>query len=413
VTKIDPTGSTIIFSTYLGGEQADRANAIALDSAGNPCVGGRTDSMNFPVQNPLIAFFRGGDYDAWMAKLSADGSTLMYSTYLGGSENDAITGIAVDSNDNIYVTGGTKSDDFPVTEGAFSEVSSGDTDAFVIKIDPRQPGGLAFIYGTYLGGQFTDRGNGIAVDASGNAYVVGRTASSDFPVLNAYQGANGGGGADVFFTKLNSTGTALLYSTFLGGRNFDFANGVALDSAGRAYIVGETSSTDFPTLNGFQTSLGGGSLSDAFVAVIDPSRSGDLSLVYSTYLGGTGSDRGTAIAVDSSGIAYVTGQTSNATFPTTPNAIQAAFGGGFSDAFVTKVDPSQTDAASLVYSSFLGGSSDDIGMGIAADNAGRVWVVGETLSPNFPVTDGAYQTSRPGDFDAFVTKIDTNATNEE
>jgi len=413
VTKIDPTGSTIIFSTYLGGEQADRANAIAIDSAGNPCVAGRTDSMSFPVQNALIASFRGGDYDAWMAKLSADGSTLMYSTYLGGSENDAINGIAVDSSDNIYVTGGTKSDDFPVTNGAFSEVISGDTDAFVIKIDPRQPGGMAFIYGTYLGGQFTDRGNGIAVDSAGNAYVVGRTASSNFPVMNAYQSTIGGGGADVFFTKLNSTGTALVYSTYLGGTSFDFANGVALDSVGRAYIVGETSSTNFPTLNGFQTSLGGGAFPDAFVAVMDPSQSGDASLVYSTYLGGNGSDRGTAIAVDSSGVAYLTGQTTNGSFPTTINAIQPSFGGGSSDAFVTKIDPSQPGAASLVYSSFLGGSSDETGMGIAADNAGRVWVVGQTTSSNFPVTAGAYQTTRPGDLDAFVTKIDTSATNEE
>ncbi len=332
VAKLNAAGSTLVYSTYLGGSGNDVGFGIAVDSSGNAYVTGSTDSTNFPgaSSSPIQSAF-GGIEDAFVAKLNAAGSALLYSTYLGGSGFDEGLGIAVDSSGNAYVTGGTFSTNFPgASSSPIQSANGGGFDAFVAKLDAA---GSTLVYSTYLGGIGFDEGLGIAVDSSGNAYVTGRTASTNFRTANAFQSALSGS-LDAFVAKLNAAGTALVYSTYLGGSNVDFGFGIAVDSSGNAYVTGGTNSTDFPGASSspIQSALSG-SL-DAFVAKLNAAGS---ALLYSTYLGGIGLDRGSGIAVDSSGNAYVTGLTGSANFPTA-NAFQSALSGSF-DAFVAKINP--------------------------------------------------------------------------
>ena len=262
-----------------------------------------------------------------------------------------------------------------------------------LTIDP------SLVYSTYLGGSSDDFGRGIAVDSSGNAYLTGNTASINFPVTaGAFQTASGGI-YDAFVSKLNSGGSALVYSTYLGGSNYDLGYGIAVDSAGNAYVTGNSHSSDFPTTAGaFQTALSG-TAGDAFISKLNSSGS---ALVYSTYLGGSSSnDIGYGIAVDSAGNAYVTGYSISNDFPTTAGAFQSTFGGGF-DGFVSKLN---SGGSALVYSTYLGGGSYDLGYGIAVDSSGNAYVTGYTASSDFPTTAGAFQTASGGGYDAFVAKL--------
>ncbi len=260
---------------------------------------------------------------------------LVYSTYIGGSGTDAGNEIGVDSAGNAYICGSTNSTNFPVAnalQGTFGGATfEGGRDGFVTKLNAA---GTAFVYSTYLGGSGDDRGNAIEVDASGNAYVVGETTSTNFPTANAFQPTFGGGLSDAFVTKLNPTGSALVYSTFVGGAIFDAGNAIALDSSGSVYISGRTTSEDFPTVNPIQSTYSGGPFADTYISKINAAGS---ALVYSTYLGGNDFEAGSSIAVDSSGNAYLTGQTRSTNYPTA-NAIQSTFGGGDleGDAFLTK-----------------------------------------------------------------------------
>ncbi len=254
------------------------------------------------------------------------------------------------------------------------------------------------VYSSYLGGLSSDTGYAIAVDGSGYAYVTGRTYSSSYPTAGSPFDSSFGG-VDAFVTKLNVAGTALVYSTYLGGSNSDWANGIAVDGAGVAYITGETTSADFPTSNPFMSALSSEDFSDAFVVKLN---SNGTALIYSTYLGGNLYDVGFGITVDSSGRAYVTGETSSTDFPIAGAALQSIYGGGYADAFVTVLDASGTVAT---YSTYLGGHDADSGYGIAVD-ASSIHVVGETASENFPTTGGSYQDLYAGgSFDAFVVKI--------
>jgi uncharacterized repeat protein (TIGR01451 family) len=413
VTKLDPTGTVVLFSTYLGGSGQENnfqagvdASGIAVDSAGSVCLTGRTSSTDFPVVNALLPGYRGGDYDAFVTKLSADGATLLYSTYLGGSNNDSGNGIAVDSSGSIYVTGGTKSDvDFPISPGAYQGFLVGQTEAYLTKIDPTQTGPASLVYSTYIGGSGTDRGTAVAVDSSGNAYVTGRTDSFDFPTFGPFQGTYGGA-VDAFVSVLNPMGTALIYSTFLGGGGFDVGNGIVVDPSGNAYIAGETASANFPTNNGFQIVGAGGS--DAFVAELDPT---GTMLMYGTYVGGSGLDRATGIALDSTGRISITGETSSADFPEV-NALQAQ--GGGKDAFVAQLDLSQQGLASLLFSSFLGGNADDVGIGVAVNSVGDAWVVGQTASvASFPIANAAQPTYGGGTSDAFIARVSYGGTSPD
>jgi hypothetical protein len=261
--------------------------------------------------------------------------------------------------------------------------------------------GTALAYSTYLGGSGFEEGTGIATDGAGNAYLTGLTSSTNFPTADPLQAAYGGGLFDAFVAKLNASGTALAYSTYLGGSGDDEGNGIAVDSAGNAYLTGHTTSTDFPTINPLQAANGGGR--DAFVAKVNAS---GAALVYSTYLGGNASiEYGQGIAVDSAGNAYVTGSTDSTNFPTA-NAIQVA-NGGFEDAFVAKLNASGT---ALAYSTYLGGSGHDGGFGIAVDSAGNAYVIGSTNSTNFPTANPLQAANGGGYADAFVAKVNASGT---
>jgi hypothetical protein len=328
VTKLNATGSALLYSTYLGGNYWDIGHAIALDTAGNAYVTGETWSDDFPTANPLQAARSGSYSDAFVTKLSAAGSALLYSTYLGGKNGDWGYGIAVDTEGNAYVTGTPWSTDFP-TANPFQAENAGAYDAFVTKLNVV---GAALVYSTYLGGMYYDVGYGIAVDAEGNAYVTGEAASSDFPRATPFQDAFGGGFNDAFVTKLNAAGSALIYSTYLGGVGNDAGYSIALDASGNAYVTGGTVSANFPTANPLPPAEGGG-IPDAFVTKFNTAGS---ALLYSTYLGGSGSEYSASIAVDTAGNAYITGETWSTNFPIA-SPVQAVFGGGFNDAFVAKI----------------------------------------------------------------------------
>jgi hypothetical protein len=388
VTKLNATGSALVYSTYLGGSDVDYGYGIAVDSSGNAYVTGYTFSIDLPTQNPLQPSNHGNG-DAFVTKLNAAGSALVYSTYLGGSGQDYGRAIAVDASGNAYVTGSTGSTDLP-TQNPLQPSNQGTGDAFVTELNAA---GSAFVYSTYLGGSGQDYGSGIAVDSSSNVYVTGYTSSADFPTQNPLQPSNQGN-SDAFVTELSAAGSALVYSTYLGGSGTDYGSAIAVDSLGNAYVTGYASSIDFPTQNPVQASNHGAP--DAFVAELNATGS---ALVYSTYLGGSSPDQGRAIAVDSLGNAYVTGYTNSTDFPTR-NPVQAS-NHGAPDAFVTELNAT---GSALVYSTYLGGNNYDGGYGIAVDSLGNAYVTGQVYSTDFP-TQKPLQPSNHGSYDAFVAKI--------
>jgi hypothetical protein len=396
---IDPSLS---YSTYLGGTAEDDAYAIAIDGTGNAYVTGQTKSTNFPTAPGAYSSTNKGGFDVFVSKLAANGSSLSYSTYIGGSLDDSGNAIAVDGSGNAYVAGGTNSStDFP-THGAFqSTFGGGSVDAFVLEL---ASSGGSLIFSTYLGGTGDDVANGVAVDTTG-VYVVG-SAGSNFPLQGAFQGTLNGS-SNAFVTKLNTSGSSLVYSTYLGGPS-DFAAAVAVDS-GNAYVTGATSTPTFPKTSGVvQPACGSdgncnGGLQDAFVTVFNSS---GAALVYSTFLGGENKDQGLGIAVDSSGDAYVTGLTQSSLHFPLKSALQGTFGGGTQDAFVTELNPT---GSALVYSTFLGGSLDDAGSSIAVDGSKNAYVTGQTTSTNFPMAS-ATQGTPGGQADAFVTEISTSGS---
>jgi hypothetical protein len=395
---IDPT---LAYSTYLGGSNWEAANGIAVDALGDAYLAGTTASGNFPTTaGSFQTHLNGREANAFVCKLNATGSALIYSTYLGGSNGSEAFGIAVDASGNAYVTGWTASSTFPTTAGALQTTFGGGyDDAFVSKLNAT---GSALVYSTYLGGGSYDEGHGIAVDASGSAYVTGFSYSSNFPTTaGAFQGALGGYD-DAFVSKLNPAGSALIYSTYLGGGRYDDGRGIAVDASGSAYVTGFSYSTNFPTTAGaLQAKPGGGY--DAFVSKLN---AGGSALLYSTYLGGGLDDFGYGIAVDASDNAYVTGLTYSSNFPTTTGALQTTLGGGegggYDDAFVAKLN---AGGSVLVYSTYLGGSGDEAGYGIAIDGSDNAYVTGLTYSNNFPTTPGAFRTTLGGLDDAFVSKL--------
>ena len=398
VTKLTPAGNALVYSTYLGGSGDDEAHGIAVDSGGSAYVTGVTSSTNFPTQSAVQATFQGGTYDAFVTKLTPAGDGLVYSTYLGGGNNDWAYGIAVDAAGSGYVTGYTSSTNFP-TQAAFQATFQGTYDAFVTKLTPA---GNALVYSTYLGGGGDDEGWAIAVDAGGAAYVAGFTGSSNFPTQAAYQTTFQGGTYDAFVTKLTPAGNALVYSTYLGSSGFDEARAIAVDAGGAAYVAGFTISSSFPTANAYQASWGGSS--DGFVTKLNAyGGTGAVTLAYSTYLGGNSVDHAMGIAVDAAGAAYVTGDVGSTNFPTA-NAYQASSGGGY-DGFVTKLNAyGGSGAVTLAYSTYLGGNGTEQPLAIAVDGAGAAYVVGYTGSTNLP-TVNAYQASSGGNWDGFVTKL--------
>jgi hypothetical protein len=402
--------AVLAYSTYLGGPSSDQGYALAVDAAGSVYLTGQAGS-GFPEVDPLQPY--GGYGDAYVAKLSPDGSQLVYATYVGGSYEEVGYGIAVDPAGSAYITGFTESGNFPTTPGAFQTLNghgtcSGDSycaDAFVTKL---APDGSALAYSTYLGVGSIEGADAIAVDAQGNAYVKGITNAPNFYVVNAVQPKYGGDGGcydpsyhkcfDAFVTKFNPSGTGLVYSTYLGGSlDEGFSAGqsgsIAVDAAGQAYVTGYTTSANFPTYHPFQGQRKGAE--DVYVTKLSADGS---SLAYSTYLGGTVGEEGDAIKADAAGSAYVAGITYSKDFPVRPDSFQTTLKGD-SDAFLTKFAP---DGSSLAYSTYLGGTLTDSAYGLAVDQAGSAYVVGTTRSPDFPVFHGFQPTFGGGTYDAFL-----------
>ena len=368
---IDPV---LVYSTFLGGTGPDFALDIAVDATGSAYVVGNTASTDFPVSNTVQQTCRPLEMpsyapcdDMFVTKLSPDGSAIEYSTYLGGTNGDVGTGIAIDGFGNAYVTGTTGSVDFPTVNAIQPDFRGNPAflKAFVAKLDST---GSELVYSTYLGGSGEERGNGIAVDGQGSAYVTGITSSSDFPTASPLQ-STPRGGMDAFVAKLMPDGSALAYSTFLGGQGHDIANDIAVNDEGYASITGETDSDDFPTVNAAQPTLQGGN--DAFLATVVPDGS---ALAHSSYLGGPGFDSGWRLAV-ANRIYYVTGTTSG-DFPVTDGQPV----GGPSDAFLAIV----SFEGVVGYCRYFGGSDAEQGSGIAVDGAGNIYVAGITRSPDLP-----------------------------
>jgi hypothetical protein len=396
---IDPV--VLAYSTYLGGQSLETSYAVAVDADGYVYVTGHTVSADFPTFNHYQSTLR--DYDTFITKLDATQSgtaSLLYSTFLGGSDYDTCNSIAVDTNGCAYVTGSTRSRDFP-TLNQYQSHQGGSYDVFVTKLDTTQSGAAALLYSTCLGGTGGELGYDVAVDAYGYVYVTGNTESSDFPVRNQYMTAHGG--RDVFVAKLDpasSGDSSLIFSTYLGGGSDDYCDAIAVDAGGYAYLTGKTKSSDFPILNQYQGFQGG--LTDAFVVKLDTNRGGSAALIYSTCLGGGNIDVGEGIALDDNGYVYVTGTTYHSSFPTL-NQYQT-YQGDY-DAFVTKLDTTQSGASSLLYSTCLGGKGNDSSYGIAIDGSGYVYVTGSTQSLNFPIINQLHELR--GTSDAFVARLDT------
>ncbi len=428
---IDPT---LAYSTYLGGSGNDVAHGMAVDPAGNIYITGETGSTDLPVVSALQTTHGAQSPtalgDVFVAKFSPAGA-LLYLTYLGGSGDDAASAIAVDAAGNAYVTGYTTSSNFPIAGAAPLQSTYGGSggvnwyhqgDAFVAKLNPS---GNKLIYSTYLGGTQDDFAMAILVDAAGDAYVAGATASGNFPTLpGSFQTKLRGTGGepvepccsgpfidpgDAFVVELDPTGSKLLLSTLVGGINDDAATSIALDSSNNIYIAGYTMSNDFPTTQGaLQRTWGGFDqqtpyfvTGDGFLAKLNPTAT---ALQYSTFFGGGGDECITSIAVDSTGAVYFTGWSSTLNLPTTSGAIQSSYAGyqilpftieyNFGDAIIGKLNPA---GSQLAYLTYLGGNANDGGLSIAIDGAGNAFVAGFTDSPNFPHSNGAIQTAWAGD----------------
>jgi hypothetical protein len=400
---IDPV---LTYSTYLGGIGDDSPAAVAMDRDGNAYVTGFTRSADFPLAGAAYGSLNGG-YDTFVSKLSADGSTLVYSTYLGGSFGENGYGIAVDGAGSAYVTGETNSPDFPTTAGAHDRDLGFPTDAFVTKLSPN---GAALVYSTLLGGATTmpaevvgayDEGRGIAVDGSGHAYVTGKTRSVDFPTQGAFQPEPADTSdpiIDGFVTKLAPGGDSLVYSTYLGGEGTDDPWGIAVTASGNAVVAGTTAATNFPTANALRARARG---DEGFVTKL---AANGATLDFSTYLGSSGHDLLTQIALDDGGNVYVAGRTEAADFPVTDGAYDRTCNDGFcswqrTDGFVTKL---AANGASLAYSTFIGGDFGEELNGLAVDASGRATVIG--TSGEFPLVDPV-QPGRGGGVDGYVAQL--------
>jgi hypothetical protein len=403
VAKLNPEGSALVYSTYLGGIGFDFGLDIAVDGDGNAYVTGATQSIDFPTNNALQPELAGGrGIDLFVTKLNADGSALVYSTYLGGTNGEFDVNLTIDNERNVYVAGDTFSSDFP-TVNPLKATLSGLNDVFAAKI---KADGSALVYSTYLGGRSFDFLSGVAVDGFGCIYLTGNTSSNDFPTANPLKATLADGDTDAFLTKIGADGSSLVYSTYLGGADYDDPGNITVDAFGNAYVVGLTYSPDFPTVNPMQPVFSG--QADAFVAKFNPNGS---ALLYSTYLGGANEDWGYDIALDSRNNIYISGYTLSDDFPTLDAAqprpdTNPNDPNNIGDGFVSKL---KADGSVLIYSTYLGGGAFEEGPVMAVDAQGAAYLFRHTNSDDYPTTPGAVQreSSAPnqGRSECFITKI--------
>jgi hypothetical protein len=396
---IDPT---LTLSVYLAGSGLDAASALGHDGPGFIYVAGVTQSPDLQVAGNPIAGGLTGTSNLFLAVLdpnAAPGSQVVNATYLGGTAADVLNDMAVTPKGDVYLTGTTTSADFPVVN-AVQGTRNGNSDAFVTWLNPLST--TSVIYSTYLGGSGDEIGSGIAVDKKGRIFVTGTTKSNDFPTANGFQ-TGAGSGETAFVTGIDPAQNAMFYSSYLGGSGGEVGRDVAVAPDGTIWVAGGTfSNADFP-ISGFayQTAYGGSG--DGFVAQIDSSVSGSGSLLYATFLGGSGPDEAKKIIVDSAGRVIVTGYTGSANFPVTPDAMQTNYGGNF-DAFVAILNPKSSGPRSTqaVYSTFFGGNQPEIAYDMKLDAAGNLYLTGFTMSPDMPVSANALQPVYNLSLDAFA-----------
>ena len=400
---------TLAYATFLGGFSMEFGLGIAVDASGSAYVAGRTTSPNFPATLGAFQTTLNGDADAFVAKLSPDGSQVVWATFLGGSGGEGAGAVALDSSNNVFVAGGTGSLDFPTTPGAFDQTANGRTDAFVAMLSPD---GSRLLWSTLLGGAGGEQARALAIGGSGNVYVTGSTGSPDFPVTpGAFDETCGTDGTcnwdgmvnhdDVFVTEISSDGHSLVWSTFLGAEGLDNPRSIVVDAAGFPVVAGLTSSAGFPATPGVFQSTFRGDI-DAFIAKLSP---GGSTLAWATFLGGSGSDSG-FVTLDAAGAIVISGGTDSLDFPVTPGAYQTTIGGD-ADAFVGKMS---SDGRTLVWATYLGGTGKD-SCDAVPDRSGAIHVAGYTNSSDFPVTPDAFDSSYNGGADdAFVAQLDSTGS---
>ncbi|MFN0150006.1 MAG: hypothetical protein ACKVU1_04730 [bacterium] len=397
ITKVSALGRMLAFSTFLGASKADFASAAVLAVDEKIVVTGATASESFPTTPGAIdRTYNGGASDGFVAVLTSQGEALVYSTLLGGSSDDNVTGVTLAGLDNAVVAGWTGSPNFPATFGAFDTSHNGGSDAFVSRLNAA---GSAFVYSTFLGGADEDLANAVASSGQGAALVVGNTSSNGFPTSASAFDRTWNGALDGFAASFDIATGAFLSASYLGGATNDYANAVIADAQGNAIIAGETESEDFPTTAGAYARFFSG-FSDAFITKF--SRTND-ALLFSTYLGGRQLDGAFAVALDTQRRVVVAGYTASGDFPITEGYIGQTNNRGVTDAFVSQL--SET-ASTLVYSTYLGGIQPDLVLALAVGEVERAHVTGYTASPNFPVTEMAFDsTYSGGSIDAFVTRL--------
>jgi hypothetical protein len=397
---IDPL--VLVHSSYLGGFGWDEPNDMALDAAGNTYVTGLTEGRGFPVTEGGQLSASVGSVNAFVTKIDASGTSIVYSTIFGGTGFEGPGAIAVDAAGGAIVAGGTTSADFP-TVGGVQTGLRGTADGFIVKL---APSGTSFVYSTLFGGSAVDEFTDLAVAASGEVYAAGTTLSDDLPVRNAVQPSFAGATFDMFVVKFNADASEVMYATYLGGSGDESGPSLTVDSAGNAFIVGATRSADFPTANAlqpdFRGSSSGGFYPDAFITKLSPDGS---SFVYSTYLGGMYFDTANDVAVDASGNAYIVGSTDSWDFPRV-GGIPRNYS-SYHDAFITKVDSS---GSGLVFSTTLGGSDSDGALRVTLDATGDIWVAGSTASHDLPVKSPFQGAFAGGWDDGFVAKLNPDGS---
>jgi hypothetical protein len=394
ILKLNPNGSSLNYSTYIGGNNDDYCYDIAIDSLGNSYLIGETRSTNFPTTTAALnTSFNGGLTDAFVIKLSHNGSNLNYSTYIGGSDSESARGIEIDLNNNSYVCGFTRSSDFPITINATDSTHNGTLDCFMFILNKN---GSSLIYSTFYGGSSSEFCYDIKIDID-NIYMTGMTLSSDFPISSNAYDKNLGGIRDGFIIKLNFTSNNISYSTYFGGTSDDWGHSLIVDKNNSVLVCGNTKSNNFPiTTSAFDNTLSG--TEDGFILKLNSS--GD-SLIFSTYIGGSTIDSCYSMDIDSKNYIYVTGKTDSSNFPVTKYANDTSLNGK-DDCFLLKINIS---GDKLLYSTYIGGTNNDVGVGLSLDLNLNVFITGYTDSTDFPITTKANDTVHNGNEDVFVLKM--------